>query len=144
MEADVFPLLSAIVPDLAQRQKTQAIANDLRELDQEEVVKGAALLDENHNASPEFNLGMMYVTEGSVLGGQFILKHVRKVLGNEAPVAFLNVYGEHTGLLWKSFLDILNTHAAQGGEAARQTILAGAVYGFERVGHVFKAAGIPA
>lgn len=139
VETTVFPVLHNLIPDLDHRRKTPAIRNDLKRLERPGEYAGDPMLDVGYNNATDFNLGIMYVSEGSILGGQFILKHVKQVLGNDAPVEFLNIYGAQTGPLCKQFLESLNTYASAASEAQKQQIIAGAEYGFRRVEHLFSA-----
>lgn len=136
VETTVFPNVRAIVNDVEARIKTASILEDLLQLGKKQKPSGAMLLDEHYRNSPAFNLGLMYVTEGSVLGGQYILKNIKKTLGEGAPGAFLNVYGDKTGSTWKQFLEALNAFAEKASEAEKQEIIEGALYGFKQVGHV--------
>lgn len=136
VETTVFPVVRPIVNDVEARIKTTSILEDLLQLGKKQKPSGAMLLDEHYRNSPAFNLGLMYVTEGSVLGGQYILKNIKKTLGEEAPGAFLNVYGEKTGSTWKQFLEALNAFAEKASEVEKQEIIDGALYGFKQVGHV--------
>ncbi len=137
VETHVFPAVTGVVQDVESRRKVPSLLDDLAHLGKTHPPGEALLLDENYRHSLAFNLGLLYVTEGSVLGGQYILKHVKKTLGEDAPVAFLNVYGEKTGSTWKRFLDALNHYAATAGEDQQQEITEGALYGFQRVEHLF-------
>lgn len=64
-------------------------------------------------------LGVMYVIEGSTLGGQVLKRAMaeRLGLGPDCGTGFLDVYGASTGSYWRAFLDRLgqapNTPAAQ-------------------------------
>lgn len=85
------------------------------------LYKDAAHLGINHpapNASNPFEhwpdmkmLGAAYVSEGSSLGGQVILKALRKQTffneGNHGN--FLSLNGQDTGSAWKSFLQLLES-----------------------------------
>ena len=52
-------------------------------------------------------VGMLYVIEGSTLGGQLISKHLTKNLGitPETGGRFFGGYGENTSVLWLDFLN---------------------------------------
>jgi heme oxygenase len=56
-------------------------------------------------------LGVMYVIEGSTLGGQVLSRIVREKLSidSDSGGAFLDVYGSETGQMWKRFLALLST-----------------------------------
>lgn len=54
-------------------------------------------------------LGVMYVLEGSTLGGQVLKRAMAERLGIDADsgAAFLDVYGPETGANWRAFLQRL-------------------------------------
>lgn len=52
-------------------------------------------------------LGMLYVLEGSLLGGRVILRAVAEAGGDTDQLGFLAPYGEETGRQWRSFLQVL-------------------------------------
>jgi len=59
-------------------------------------------------------LGVMYVLEGSTLGGQVLKRAMaeRLGLGPAAGTGFFDVYGAQTGNYWRSFLDRLGQASA--------------------------------
>lgn len=66
--------------------------------------------------------GLLYVLEGSTLGGQVIAAHLGNPLSltSGAGMAFFTGYGSRTGSMWKEFLRALQQHvrdAAQIGAA---------------------------
>lgn len=86
--------------------KSQWLKSDLQEL--------KALPNEKINAIPEIPnslqaLGVLYVVEGSSLGGQIIAKNFVTRLGlNENQTQFFKGYGPQTGVMWqrlKGFVD---------------------------------------
>ncbi len=137
VETSVFSRVKTAVADVDARIKTPFILDDLMQLGKKHRPEGALLLDGDYRHTMPFNLGLLYVTEGSVLGGQYIMKNVRKTLGEQAPCAFLNVYGERTGSTWKNFLEALNGFAEKATEEEKREITEGALYGFKRVEHIF-------
>jgi heme oxygenase len=52
-------------------------------------------------------LGMMYVLEGSTLGGRFILQRLSELGSDVSQLSFLDPYGAETGPRWRSFLRVL-------------------------------------
>jgi heme oxygenase len=76
--------------------------------------------------SPTQLLGAMYVMEGSTLGGQVIARQLDKV-GITAH-AFFTGRAERTGLLWKSFCQLLGEAAADEDQAA---VVASAILTFQ-------------
>lgn len=75
-------------------------------------------------ASAAEALGLMYVLEGSTLGGRVIRKQVTARGQDMTGLSFLDPYGEAVGERWKSFLAVL------GDEPDTEALVAGAVAGF--------------
>ena len=103
--------------DLDSRWKTPLLERDLRALGE------GAMLDTELLpmclAFPPVQrvaeaLGCMYVLEGATLGGQIILRHLRRTLGvePESGAAFFGSYGAEVGPMWKCFGDVLATYSA--------------------------------
>lgn len=80
-------------------------------------------------------LGLLYVLEGSTLGGRLILRALAERGVDDATLAFLDPYGAMTGARWRAFLTVLDreTRDDQGhiDDATR-----GAVRGFAHAEHV--------
>ena len=131
IEKQTFPIVHTIIKDTEQREKSKAIKADLDQLKYESSAS-RAFLDATYSQDINFNLGLMYVTEGSVLGGQVILKNIKKRLGDDTAGSFLNVYGQQTGHLWKSFLMQLGEYECTLSKKEKMLIIDGAAYGFER------------
>ena len=74
-------------------------------------------------------LGLMYVLEGSTLGGRLIESRVRSAGGNLQGLSFLNPYGRHTSLRWRAFLAVAEDLASD--PAAAVAMVRGAVAGFD-------------
>jgi len=138
IENSVFPVLIEKIADVEKRKKIELIIHDLKTL-QASIPLEDSFLDADFRDSVPFCMGMLYVSEGSTLGGQYILKNIQKVLGAQAADAttFLNAYGPRTGSMWKAFTDILSTYDESLSEAEMKEVAAGAVYGFERTSVVF-------
>ena len=113
---------------LTTRRRKHLLARDLAHF-------GAALPAESGPALPVFPgdaglLGAMYVMEGSTLGGQFIARHVERVLGlvpGEGN-AYFRGHAERTGTLWKEFLEVLRT-AVPDSETGTAVVAAKAMFG---------------
>jgi len=74
-------------------------------------------------------LGLLYVVEGSRLGGRIILRRL-KALGVEVgELSFLDPYGADTGSMWKSLVSVIEREGARGPEYL-ESICRGAVSGF--------------
>ena len=97
-----------LLPDNAQRRKTQALANDLEHLGfkSPERATGDDLPQLNTHLQA---LGALYVIEGSTLGGKIISKMMQQQLGLDAQsLSFFNGYGDHTEQMWNTFKTALN------------------------------------
>ncbi len=57
--------------------------------------------------------GGLYVTEGATLGGQFISRQIKEVLGvtSDTGGRFFHGYGERTGVMWQTFRTRLEAFA---------------------------------
>lgn len=133
-EQNVFPLLENIVPDLEARRKDHYITADLQQLNHKSNTSGnKPVTQELENISPAFALGIMYVVEGSSLGGRVILKNINAVLGHDAEkgASYFSGYGGQTGSHWKGFLGALTDFESQTGSG--DAIIAGANHTFNAI-----------
>jgi heme oxygenase (biliverdin-IX-beta and delta-forming) len=114
VEEKIFPVVSELVPDIESRRKKELLLKDMEKL-------GAPVPPAGDNLNMEaatdlaYAMGIMYVIEGSTLGGRVILKSIDKSLGLNAEngAAYFAGYGADTGMLWKLFLDSLMKFAAE-------------------------------
>ncbi len=102
---------------VAQRQRCALISADLRRMcpdyhetafDDELALRLDQLLLAHGSPRAAF-LGVMYVVEGSTLGGQYIAKHVEEHFGF-APGegnAYFRGYGDQTMPMWRQFQAVL-------------------------------------
>lgn len=142
METQIFPVAETSIADLDSRKKEAMILHDLSALHASTEVSDIFLNADFKNSIP-FCIGMLYVSEGSTLGGQYIVKNVQKVLGEQVldATTFLNAYGPRTGSMWKAFTEKLHLYETTLTEAEMLEVEAGAVYGFARTAAVFGAVG---
>jgi heme oxygenase (biliverdin-IX-beta and delta-forming) len=118
---------------LAQRSKRANLAIDLEYLGmpRDEISSIAPCDDLPPLDTPARVLGSMYVVEGSTLGGQILLRHMRSRFGlKQAGCAFFSGYGEQTGRMWKQFGGILEESPSEW----RPEIVSSAVATFESMG----------
>ena len=110
--------------------------DDVADLDFAERSRASLLAgaDEDHPSFPRPGsrgeaLGMLYVLEGSTLGGRFILRELTRRGIDDPRLAFLDPYGSETGRRWRGFLEVLERETADdpGSVDAAE---AGAVKGF--------------
>lgn len=90
------------MPDLDSRWRSEAIRSDLETLDETPL---PAIDMSFLNAQP-FSVGVMYVLEGSRLGGRMIANQLGNVATAELPKRFLMHGSEQR--LWNSFVAWLN------------------------------------
>jgi len=130
-EGLIFPFFSNLIDDLEQRRKKHLIENDLLFLNSSKT--NTEKVFQTEGISPAFALGILYVVEGSTLGGRFILKNVSKVLqlSEEKGVSYFNGYGEKTGSFWKSFLAFLSEYEQEHN--CGEEIIEGAVFAFDSI-----------
>jgi heme oxygenase len=139
LEENLYPLLEATVPDIGQRRKLQLLLQDLSQL--EEVIPGMPVLPLTQtvqNVSIPFAMGILYVMEGSTLGGRFIGNNIQKNLGltPENGATYFGGYGADTGLMWKHFLQ--NLDHFQSSHHAGEEIIQGANFAFTSIYNHFK------
>jgi heme oxygenase len=75
--------------------------------------------------------GMLYVIEGSTLGGQYIARNITERFGLDAAhgLAFFQGDGTSTGALWRDFRDALGRHVCVANQV--ELAVAGATWTFE-------------
>ncbi len=74
-------------------------------------------------------LGMLYVIEGSTLGGRIILRQLAARGIDDPRLAFLDPYGADTGRHWRDFLAILERETSDDAANAAEAVQ-GAIRGF--------------
>lgn len=139
LEQNLYPLLQGIVPDLDQRRKLPLLLQDLKALDVE--VPGRLplpLTASAENIRIPFAMGILYVMEGSTLGGRMIGNNIQKALGftPASGAKYFAGYGAATGSMWKNFLNDLQTFEAN--QNAGEEIIRGAQFAFTTIYHHFK------
>lgn len=132
-EDNIFPALQHIVPDLDERAKKHFLEQDLELLGISKRTDSKPLSASISDISTGFALGIMYVVEGSSLGGRVIYKNINTALGHNAEkgARYFAGYGGQTGSHWKKFLDTLMQYEAEN-ECSKE-IIAGAEYAFNAI-----------
>lgn len=130
-ETFVFPFFTDLLEDLELRKKKHLIENDLLFLNSKKT--NAEKVFQTEGISAAFALGILYVVEGSTLGGRFILKNVSKrpELSGDQGVSYFNGYGEKTGSFWKSFLSFLSEYEQEHN--CGEEIIDGAIFAFDSI-----------
>ena len=132
-ENDVFPVLTSLISDIGQRYKADFIVNDLTNTGIPiSEVKDLPVYNFTVSSTAQA-LGIMYVLEGSTLGGKFLYKHINKILGLNAEngASYFWGYGQQTGPLWNNFITIVSNYAVE--KNCENEIIASAVQTFSNI-----------
>ncbi len=132
-----LPVLQALLPDLAERQRLQELEQDLRDL-------GEPLpADDGHalaaGIDPATALGWLYVVEGSNLGAAILFKLAARI-GLDASHGARHLAGHPDGRArhWRRFTEALDGNALDADQ--EQRLIDGATQAFQRVhGYVEQA-----
>ena len=137
-EENIFPMVHNVLPELDIHPKAQFIRADLAVLDATPKYDAVKPLSGNLTTiSVAFALGIMYVIEGSSLGGRVILKNISGALGHseESGARYFAGYGGETGSHWKNFLSQLINY--ENDTKSEDEIIAGANYAFDAISRHF-------
>lgn len=122
-ENEVFSVFNEQTADelnLDNRRKLTLIEEDLEVLNIEKSSIEIPLKIKNEAEA----LGMLYVMEGSTLGGNVIAKQLSKNPDfHEVSFSYLRCYGDRTGSYWKNFKEVMDT---QIGAEFHEDCVAGA------------------
>lgn len=133
VEQAVAPYITtAILPDLAERRNSSYIKTDIEALGDNIEALPFATAPEINNAVQA--LGALYVLEGSIMGGPYIVQMLQKC-GLTRGFSFFNGYGAASGQKWAAFTQILN--ALPKNEAEEEQALQSAHETFARFSEVF-------
>jgi heme oxygenase len=117
LEKVIAPYITTdVLPDYGKRRNTARLEADIREL-------GAHMAELPAIAFPAVNdaleaMAVLYVMEGSVLGGRIIVEMLAKssiIRG----ISFFSGYGAATGLMWKTFLAALDDRGSNEADVDR-------------------------
>ncbi len=131
IEKSVYPLLRNIIPDLDLRYKADMIVNDLIAIEAQ-VPENITVLELPKPMDMGFALGIVYVIEGSTLGGRYILNNISKQLDLSPAhgASYFAGYQNATGSRWKDFLGTLAQSAFDENQDA---IIEGARFAFQSI-----------
>lgn len=121
-----------VLPDIKERRDSSYIQADIEAL-------GGNIADLPEAVSPEINsvidaLSAMYVLEGSIMGGPYIVKMLEK-RGINKGFSFFNGYGSKSGVMFKKFADVLNSYGEELDDHSQAVAIANET--FENFGAVF-------
>lgn len=134
VERAIAPYVTpALMPHYSERRNSLYIKQDIETL-------GAHTDDTLHAIAPSINspieaLGALYVLEGSIMGGPYIVQMLKKY-GMKNGFSFFSGYGENTEKMWNSFIDVLNNIAHT--EVEKTILIRAAEQTFENFGLVFQ------
>lgn len=93
--------------DFDKRRKAWRILDDIKNLGRAEYVPDLCtslpVVDNYHAA-----LGVMYVVEGSTLGGPIIARLLQMRLNSDRVMSFFSAYGNESGTMWAAFRQLLS------------------------------------
>ena len=127
-EEDVFNRVSPEISEavnLQSRRKMPSLEKEIQQLKINEEERKSEISIEN----PWEALGILYVMEGSTLGGNVIAKQFSKTPGfTDFKFYYFGVYGEETGSKWKIFKETID---AKTPEEHHPKVLAGTIKAYQ-------------
>ena len=133
VENAIAPYINSVLPDYKERRNSSYIKADIEELGGTIDKLPPATATEVKDAIQA--MGALYVLEGSIMGGPYIVQMLQKK-GIEKGFSFFSGYGAESGKKWGVFTAALNilpqteTDVAKAVDAARET--------FKNFGEVFE------
>lgn len=130
------PELHALLADLPKRTRVEAGRHDLASLGEERGRRRFTAQLPLKTVAEKF--GVLYVLEGSTLGGQVLRRELKSALGvHDESLRYVSGYGERTGAKWKLFLEALERGVTT--DEARQQAVSAAQATFEQLQAFFEA-----
>ncbi len=125
-----LPVLQALLPDLAERQRLHELEQDLRDLGEPVPADERSAL--TADIDPATALGWLYVVEGSNLGAAILFKLAAR-LGLDATHGARHLAGHPGGRArhWRRFTEALDGNALDAEQ--EQRLIDGATQAFTRV-----------
>lgn len=135
VEQAIAPYItSAVLSDLSERRNASYIKADIEALGATVEELPAAVAPDISNVVQA--LGALYVLEGSIMGGPYIVQMLQKG-GLTKGFSFFSGYGADSGQKWAAFTQVLNAIAETEEES--EQALNSAHETFARFGDVFGA-----
>lgn len=134
VERAIAPHINAsTLPDHQDRRNSSYIKADIQELGGDLTNLPSASAPTVTNAVEA--MGALYVLEGSIMGGPYIVQMLRK-LGIDRGFAFFSGYGENSGKMWHAFTEALDKLPQSAHE--EEKAVEAAVETFRKFGDVFE------
>ncbi|GAA4322843.1 hypothetical protein GCM10023149_23420 [Mucilaginibacter gynuensis] len=116
LENAIRPYVTAdVLPDYSTRRDSAYIKNDIEELGADVNELPPVVVPQIGNVVEA--LGALYVMEGSIMGGPYIVQMLQKG-GVDKGFSFFSGYGQDTGRMWATFTDVLNQAASTEADEA--------------------------
>lgn len=112
--------------DYAGRRKSAILARDLADLGVEPEGVGVQLPPMSRGEA----LGVLYVLEGSTLGGRVIAREMMAAGQPTTGLSFFDAYGAATGARWRAFTAVLEAEIERGRPGLQDDVVRGAITGF--------------
>ena len=134
VEEAIAPFITpGVLTDYNERRNSSYLKQDIEALGSstDSLLPGAVAPE---ISGAEEAMGALYVLEGSVMGGPYIIQMLRK-RGIAKGFSFFSGYGDQTGEMWQVFTDALNAVAVTAEQ--QKQVLEKASETFRRFGDVF-------
>ena len=106
VEQAIAPYITAKeLPDLEDRRNSQYLRKDIEELGGDLSSLPAAIAPDINSLEEAF--GALYVLEGSIMGGPYIVQMLQKY-GMTKGFHFFSGYGENSKVMWSSFINVID------------------------------------
>jgi heme oxygenase (biliverdin-IX-beta and delta-forming) len=104
--------LDGLLPDLNRRLKSPLLRSDISKLSDQSLTKLINCPDLPEVNTPNKAIGYLYVMEGSTLGGKIISESIKTTLNilPETGGSYFFNYGPERGMMWKNFINHLNSY----------------------------------
>lgn len=133
VEQAVSPFIKAdVLPDHTDRRNSVYLKQDIEALNGSIGELPVAVAPVIRTTAEAF--GALYVLEGSIMGGPYIVQMLQKY-GMDKGFSFFSGYGEATAAMWGAFTTALNAVATT--DEQREAAIAKAGETFSRFGDVF-------
>lgn len=133
VEKAIAPYATTMLPDYDKRRSASYLKADIEALGATTDELPEAQAPQITNAAEA--MGALYVLEGSIMGGPYIVQMLQK-RGIEKGFSFFSGYGADSGHMWKAFQDALNEVGSE--EEAGQQAMQKAAETFACFGDMFE------
>ena len=137
VEKAIAPYIYGVLPDYEERRDSSYIRADIEAL-------GGSVENLPPATAPEIGdavqaMGALYVLEGSIMGGPYIVQMLQKK-GIDRGFSFFKGYGDESARKWSAFTEVLNR--LRRNEQDREKAVRVASETFKRFGDVFDRAEV--